>query len=280
TLQSQGMVSGNTYFFEGDDQATIDGRLAAHGTGSEDFFNGGWYDAPGRWYDRASYPLSGCLDYKKVLGRTGAYRLFLTDAYAFNRSMLLTIEHGPEKNRLPTDYVGVTYLYADSRPSAPSTLPTVAERTVRDPEHLIFTPGWNVPLYAFSLERATITKKDERIGDQGVRYFSMRAEGQDAFGPHNVAFNCDLPAAGRYRISIEAVQGPEQGIVQLFRDEAAVGEAVDLYAPERRKTRVIPMGMMEFKAGENPVFFKLIGKNADAKALGLDLVTIHFERVP
>src|SRR6185295_9772899 len=83
TLQAQGMVSGTTPFFEGDDQATIDGELAAHGTGSEDFFNGGWYDLPGRWYQRLSFPLSGCLEYRKALARSGAYRFFLGDAYAY-----------------------------------------------------------------------------------------------------------------------------------------------------------------------------------------------------
>ncbi|MCK7476726.1 MAG: hypothetical protein M0C28_03600 [Candidatus Moduliflexus flocculans] len=33
--------------------------------------------------DAASLPLSGCLDYKKPLARTGGYRFFLTDAYAY-----------------------------------------------------------------------------------------------------------------------------------------------------------------------------------------------------
>ncbi|MHC4742696.1 MAG: glycoside hydrolase family 172 protein, partial [Planctomycetota bacterium] len=68
--QSQSFESGGTYFFEGDDQTTIDGKLVIHGTGSEDFYNGGWYDVPGRWEAKRSFPLSGCLGYKKHLGRT------------------------------------------------------------------------------------------------------------------------------------------------------------------------------------------------------------------
>ena len=74
-LQAQGTEPGGVpTFFEGDDQATIDGVLAVHGTGSQDFFNGGWYDAPGRWEDRVSLPFSGSLDFKRHLGRTGGYR--------------------------------------------------------------------------------------------------------------------------------------------------------------------------------------------------------------
>lgn len=34
---------------------------AIQGTGSEDSFNGGWYDVPGRWEMRTSLPLSGAL---------------------------------------------------------------------------------------------------------------------------------------------------------------------------------------------------------------------------
>ena len=46
TLQAQGMAPGETPFFEGDDEATIDGELAIHGTGSEDFFNGAGTTSP------------------------------------------------------------------------------------------------------------------------------------------------------------------------------------------------------------------------------------------
>jgi hypothetical protein len=53
------MVSGETPFFEGDDETTIDGQTTIRGTGSEDFFNGGWYDVPDRWEKNLSFPLSG-----------------------------------------------------------------------------------------------------------------------------------------------------------------------------------------------------------------------------
>ena len=114
-LQAQGMVSGETPFFEGDDETTLDGETTIRGTGSEDFFNGGWYDVPDRWEKTLSFPLSGCLDYQKPLGRSGGYRLMLGDAYAFRKSIRQTIEHAPTGNDIETDYVGVTYLYlADS----------------------------------------------------------------------------------------------------------------------------------------------------------------------
>ncbi|HEY5552865.1 MAG TPA: glycoside hydrolase family 172 protein, partial [Opitutaceae bacterium] len=107
TFQSEGEKNGLTGFFEGDDHAFIDGKLAVNGTGSEDFFNGGWYDVPGQWETRTSHPLNGCLDYLRAIGRSGGYRLFLGDAYAFRQSLVVDIEHAPEKNTLVTDYAGV-----------------------------------------------------------------------------------------------------------------------------------------------------------------------------
>ena len=279
-LQSQGMETGSTEFFEGDDEVTVDGELVVRGTGSEDAFNGGWYDVPGRWEARASYPLSGSLDYKKYLGRTGAYRLFIGDTYAFRRSVRFTIEHGPEGNRIPTDYVGVTMLYAQNRPEGLPRLPAQSVRRVVDPERITYSPGWSLPIHAFSFEHATIARTTEKIDGKDVRYFSMKAEGVDMFGPHFVSFLCDLPRAGNYRISIEAVAGPAQGRVQLFRDERPTGGAVDLYAAERKLSTLLPVGTLDMREGVNQVFFKIVGKNEYASAQGLDLARIVLERLP
>ena len=278
--QAQGPVSGNTYFFEGDDQVTLDGELTHHGTGSEDAYNGGWYDVPGRWDTRNSFPLSGCLDYKKHLGRTGAYRLFLTDAYSFRKSARVTIEHGPEGNAIPTDYASVAYLYLQDRPENWEALPSLENRAVRDFDRFVYTPGWSVPIHAFSFANATLTKRTERLSpSEEVRYLSVRAEKEDIFGAHALALTCEVPVGGTYRVSIEAVRGPEQGRVQLFQNERASGEAVDLYAATRSKTPALTLGTLELHEGNNPIFLKLIGRNAAATGMGLDLITLQLERM-
>ena len=239
-LQAQGMVSGNTYFFEGDDQTTIDGDLAVHGTGSEDFFNGGWYDVPGRWEKRISFPLSGCLGYQKHLGRTGGYRLLLGDAYAFGTSIKQTIEHAATANNLLTDYVGVTYLYLQSPPARHEELPPATARRVVDFKRIIFTPGWSVPIHAFTFRGATLSKKDEQINGKRVSYLSMITGETDSFGYPFLSLVCDIPAAGQYNIKIECIRGPAQAMVQLFQNEAPVGDAVDLYAAaQTRRTCLI-----------------------------------------
>ncbi len=273
-LQSQGFESGKTLFFEGDDQTTIDGELVIHGTGSEDFFNGGWYDAPDRWEKRMSFPLSGCLGYAKHLGRTGAYRLFLGDAYAFRKSLRQTIEHAGEKNSIPTDYCSVTYLYSERRPTGNLSPPLLKDRAVNDLQEVIFPAGWQTPIYAWSFDRASLTRKKAQLDGTEVRYMSLEATGQDWFGPHFFSPICDLPVAGTYAIFIEAVKGPAQAKVQLFQNENPVAEAVDLYADKPVRSERLLLGKLGLAAGRNNLMLKLVGKNEQSSALGLDLINV------
>lgn len=279
-LQSQGFESGKTLFFEGDDQTTIDGELVIHGTGSEDFFNGGWYDVPDRWEKRISFPLSGCLGYAKHLGRTGAYRLFLGDAYAFRQSLRQTIEHAGEQNNIPTDYCSVAYLYSERRPTADLTPPPLKDRAVNDLNEVIFPAGWQTPIYAWSFDRATLTRKKATLDGAEVRYLSLVGEGGDWFGPHFYSPTCDLPVAGTYAIYIEAVKGPAQAQVQLFQNENPVAEPVDLYAEKTARSERLLLGRLPLAAGPNNLMFKLVGKHAKSSALGLDLINFICVREP
>jgi hypothetical protein len=279
-LQAQGTQPGSIpEFFEGDDETTIDGEVAIHGTGSEDFFNGGWYDVPGRWESRVSLPLSGSLDFKRHLARTGGYRFMLTDAYAYRRNILSTIEHGPAGNKFPTDYVSVAFFYSENRPTAHLALPKLAERKVTDPTRVVFTPGWTTPIHAFSWSNAILLKKDEKVGGENLRHLSLKAEGREVFGPHYISFICEMPASGRYKVLIQPITGADQGIVQLFHNEVGLGQAADLYSAERRKGPEIPMGELDLLEGDNRVMFKMVGKNQNSTGLGFDLYRIIFEKV-
>jgi hypothetical protein len=277
-LQAQGGEPGSTTFFEGDDVALIDGVLAAHGTGSEDFFNGGWYDVPGRWESRTSLPLSGCLDYEKHLGRTGGYRLLLSDAYAFRESIDLGIEHAPAGNDLPTDYTAVTFLYAADPPDGLTPLPPLPSRRVTEPSRIVFSPGWNVPIHASSLKDQTLAKTVEEIAGERVRLLSVRSTGEDIFGPHFVALALDVPASGRYRVLLNAVRGPSQGRIRLYQNEDPLGPAVDLFAAERGKSGLLELGEAELAEGRNVLFFRSAGKDDRSSGIGMDLVTIVLER--
>jgi hypothetical protein len=262
--QSQGFESGNTYFFEGDDQTTIDGELVIHGTGSEDLYNGGWYDVTGRWDSKRSFPLSGCLGYKKHLG---------------SKNILQTIEHAPTENKLLNDYCGITFLYSRNKPTCEFDLPPAEERKVIDLKRIVFATWWNIPIDSFSYRNASLTKNNETIDGKNIRFLSLRAKGNDTFGHHFICFICDIPAAGKYKVSLDAVKGPSQGKVQMFMDEAPVGPEVDLYAVKRECALDEYIGTLNPAEGPNRLLFKLIGKHAESQGLGLDLTNIICERV-
>lgn len=279
-LQSQGFESGKTLFFEGDDQTTIDGELAIQGTGSEDFFNGGWYDVPDRWEKRLSFPLSGCLGYAKHLGRTGAYRLFLGDAYAYRKSLRQTIEHAGEKNSILTDYCSVSYLYSERRPTTALEVPPLKDRAVVDLNEVIFPAWWQLPLAAWSFNNASLTRKRDKVGNEDVQYLSLTGKGEDWFGPHFLSPTVEVPVAGRYGIYVETLKGPAQAIVQLFQNENPVADGVDLYAEQPTKSGRVLLGRLDLAEGRNNLMFKLVGKNEKSSGLGFDLIHVICVREP
>lgn len=278
--QAQGLEPGMIpLYFEGDDQTTIDGELVIHGTGSEDLYNGGWYDVPGRWEDRVSLPLSGSLEYNRHLGRTGGYRLMLTDVYRFDDSILQTIEHGPEGNAVPTDYTSVTYLYAKEAPDGAGEVPGRQERKVRVPEKAVFNVGTTTPIHSFSRGNATLIKTHEEVGGEGVQHLSLTPHTQNPGGSQFIAFILDVPTEGKYRILAETLKGPTQGIIQIFENDQPHGNRVDLYAEERQKSEPLDLGVVEMKEGDNRLFIKIVDKNPDSAAFGFDLVRVICEKV-
>lgn len=97
-------------YFEGDERIYVDGNLTPviHGTGMEDFFNGGW----GFQYDLFTQPMHGFHTHSKLalLDRTSQLRLFLQDAVAFRDGIMLSIEHG-NRNRIATEMTALAYYY-------------------------------------------------------------------------------------------------------------------------------------------------------------------------
>ncbi|HEX5169311.1 MAG TPA: glycoside hydrolase family 172 protein [Cyclobacteriaceae bacterium] len=138
-LQAQGLKAGMTYFFEGDDSTVVDGVMQLHGTGSEDYFNGGWYAMLDRWDGKVSLPLHGSLDYSLPFCRTGGYRLYLSDKISFKKYIFHSIEHGPRGNAFPVDYTSLALFYADG-PATDVLKPTNELSNVFVPDTLMIYP--------------------------------------------------------------------------------------------------------------------------------------------
>ncbi|MBN2475287.1 MAG: DUF2961 domain-containing protein [Pirellulales bacterium] len=102
-------------WLEGDDRFTVDGDLVVHGTGSEDYFNCGWYAVEGRLNGPGSQPQHGFPVYRLQgeQNQAVAFRWHVTDPVHYAESLLAEIEHGAD-NKLPADYRSAAFFYEPS----------------------------------------------------------------------------------------------------------------------------------------------------------------------
>ncbi|MEP6746503.1 MAG: glycoside hydrolase family 172 protein [Bacteroidota bacterium] len=164
-LQAQGLNPGMTYFFEGDDSTVVDGTMRLHGTGSEDYFNGGWYALSDRWAGKLSLPLHGCLDYSLPYSHTGAYRFYLSDKISFEKNIFHSIEHGPSGNHVPVDYTSLGFYYCDTAPDM-ATTPVNDLTKMYVPDTLIMYPQ----LMNTTIENEISVKTTWSYGTGGLSY--------------------------------------------------------------------------------------------------------------
>ena len=84
---------GLPYWLEGDDRWTIDGELRIHGTGSEDYFNCGWYALEGRLNGPETLPSHGFPVYGTTFNTMRAAAFRWITATRFLRHPGFVIEH-------------------------------------------------------------------------------------------------------------------------------------------------------------------------------------------
>lgn len=98
-------------WLEGDEVFTCDGEMRIHGTGTEDYFNCGWYSVPGRLNNPGSFPLHGFPQFSmSEIGKASAYRWHLSDPVPFKESIHVSVEHGTN-NTIVGDYRSVAFYY-------------------------------------------------------------------------------------------------------------------------------------------------------------------------
>jgi hypothetical protein len=225
-LQAQGKKAGMTYFFEGDDSTSIDGSFRIHGTGSEDYFNGGWYAMMDRWDGKMSLPLHGALDYSLPFCRTGGYRFYISDKLSFEKSIFQSIEHGPVGNLIPVDYTSLALYYSGS-PVGDVTLPTNELSHVFLPDTLIMYPQ----LMDYNIYGNIDIKTTWKYGTGGESYLFTPAE--ESWLRISLA---DIPD-GKYRMSFDILKGPTGCDFSLWQRQTQISDWVSTYNPvEKRET--------------------------------------------
>ncbi|MCS7266296.1 MAG: DUF2961 domain-containing protein [Armatimonadetes bacterium] len=92
-------------FLEGDELFDVDGERVFNGTGTEDYYNSGWYFATGH----VIAPLHGCV--RKTDNSIVAYRIHINDAVVWQRESDLKIEHGGVSDTEGIEYSSIAWWY-------------------------------------------------------------------------------------------------------------------------------------------------------------------------
>ena len=192
------------WILEGDEMMYRDGETSPgwHGTGLEDYFNGGWY-----YRNVLIRPLYG-LTFKTFF-RIIQYRLHLLDPVGYDSSFSMVFERGPD-NASHGFMESVAYYYQDKPGAAMYTLGTAADREApRDPlaEATIMTDLANY----------------ERLGDyQGARDFIdefLETHREFPFGPvlrlRQIAYNERINGFDATRPEYERFMATETNRVAL-----------------------------------------------------------------
>lgn len=257
--QAQGLRAGMTLFFEGDDVTHIDGKMRIHGTGSEDYYNGGWYALLDRWDRGISLPIHGSLDYSLPMARTGGYRFFMSDKMPFEKEINHAMEHGPEGNEFPVDYTSLAFFYG-SQPLAQRLDPTDALRVVYEPKEHVYFPA----LMDLSLGGGM-----QIAFERGIR---MTTHNQNMV---RVMLN-DVPE-GKYRLAISYFERPEGAEFAVWQRQKQLTDWQPSFGEKETLKERVPLGEIELTKQTNSVTFHI--RKQGERANQFELERIYLERI-
>lgn len=266
-LQAQGINSGITIFFEGDDECYVDGELRLHGTGSEDYFNGGWYALADRWDQSLSLPMHGCLAYSIPLAHTAAYRFLMTDKISFDHEIIQSIEHGPENNNIPVDYTSVAFYYCNIPPVSNNLSSMELLEKVKTPKLLEYWIAL-LPVKALS-HGAIISNEDCKDEISGQNYNVLKLEaGDNGFAK----FELEVPSNGEYKLYLSYLKGPKCSLFKINQRQVPVSTTLNGYANENTFIEKEFIGTLFIKEGTNTITIVL--KDSPEKS-GNNMFLLH-----
>ena len=251
-----------TGFFEGDDSTYMDGKMRLHGTGSEDYYNGGWYAMLDRWDRGVSLPLHGSLDYSLPMARTGGYRFYMNDKLSFEREFYMGIEHGPSGNEYPVDYTSVAFFYGET-PATECMEPTQRLRTVCIPDRHTFYPQ--------AMRLSLGNNAQVRFGDF-PRGMTVSSRGT---GLVRVLLE-DVPE-GRYRIYFDYYAKPNGAEFSVWQRQGMLSDWRSSKAQTEKLVSRFYAGDIVLTPQTNSVSFQIRGNNYRSE---FEFANIYLERIP
>lgn len=265
---------GKLGYLEGDEMVYVDGERfpSVYGTGTEDYFSGGWYFNCGEF----CAPYHGVIIKDNSLGRIAAYRLHVGDAIPFDKSLRFTIEHGRE-NTVIADYSSTAYWY---QKEPHKKFPEMPGRMMRIPLR-VAVPSDALQAEALTSQNSKVKYKIEDMSEHGpdwggLQQLKVLTKKDDRF-----TLNMSLPFAGenRYSADVYFTKGPDYGNVEIFNQGKKAGKIYGYYR------YVVPGGKITLNNlqavnGELPLQFIMTGKDkvSSGYMVGIDAFVLKIFR--
>jgi hypothetical protein len=205
----------NLRYLEGDERIYVDGEgiPSFHGTGTEDYFLGGWYFEDGEF----DLPFHGLSHKRQLAGRASPYRFQIVDSIPFRHNIRVEIEHGSWNNYPGATYGSVSFWYQDP------PVELVRGATV-SPDQLAF-PRLRVSDKMSGIDAAQVLDRDFSSPEVQIRMWDaldVEWSGKSqVFLPARGSLALEIPVRvpDTYVIIPFVGRGPDHGIMELALGE-------------------------------------------------------------
>lgn len=265
--------SGNLAFLEGDEMIYVDGekKPAIYGTGTEDYFSGGWSFNQGEF----AGPYNGLIYKDDSMGRIAAYRLYILDPIPFRKSIKFTIEHG-HGNQEVADYSSTVYWY---QIEPHKSFPAFKKAGQRIPLRIV-KPSRFLEAENLKFELGGLKSKISDMSDYGPDWSNNK---QLLISAHNSSsFKLILNGLKEpvYNLTLFYTKGPSYGNAEVFINNEKAGE-IRGYSPYLLPDGKIMVNKLKNQGQVLDIKFIITGKekNAQGYDIGLDGFSLDPERI-
>jgi hypothetical protein len=263
---------GKLAFLEGDEMIYVDGekRPSVQGTGTEDFFSGGWYFSQGEF----SGPYGGLIYKNDSLGQVAAYRHHILDPVPFKKSIRVTMEHG-HGNQEVADYSSTVYWY-QMEPHKPfPRFPIAGQRIplrIVKPVRMYEAEKLN-----FKLEG--LKSKVVDMSDYGPEWGENRQIVIEARNKSTFELNINGLRESVYDLDLYYSKGPENGNAEIFVNGIKAG-VISGYSPHILPNGKVTLAGLKTTTGSVNIHFSVTGKDDLSKGyfVGLDGISMTPKR--
>ncbi len=264
---------GGLGFLEGDDMIYVDGekRPSIHGTGTEDFFSGGWYFNHGEF----AGPYNGLIYKNDTLGQIAAYRHYILDPVPFKKNIKVTIEHG-HGNQDIADYSSTAYWY-QMEPHKPFPHFPIAGQRI--PLRIVKPARmFEAEKLQFKLEGLKSRVMD--MSDNGPEWGENRQILIEAHDKSSFGLDLNGLKESVYDMHLFYSKGPDYGNAEIYVNNSKVG-TIRGYSPHILPNGKVTLSGLKTLTGSVDIRFIVTGKDELSKGynIALDGVSMEPKRV-